>query len=164
MNDRDANGSAWTLNSLREYLLRVVADLAAKVQQFGEQQDKAVQAALVAQEKAVQAALAAADKAVAKAEEGAQRWQESANEWRGAMSDRERSFLPRPEFAQAVVSLDAAIAEIKERLTRIEGTAFGMASQKAETHGNSALVVTAIGVGVSLVSLAMLAAALIVKG
>ncbi len=114
MNDHDANGNIWTLHSLREYLLRVVADLAAKVQQFGEQQDKAVQAALVAQEKAVQAALAAADKAVSKAELQADNWRQSANEWRGAMNDRERTFVPRTEFEQAIVTLKEMVDKLEK--------------------------------------------------
>ena len=50
------------------------------------------------QEKAVQAALAAAEKAVLKKEEEVERWRQNANEWRGAMSDRERDFLTRKEF------------------------------------------------------------------
>lgn len=49
-------------------------------------------------EKAVRAALEAAEKAITKAEIENQRWREAANEWRGAMSDRERDFLTRKEF------------------------------------------------------------------
>ncbi len=52
----------------------------------------------VSQEKAVRSALDAADKAVGKAEEQTRQWQQASNEWRGAMNDRERLFLPRPEY------------------------------------------------------------------
>ncbi len=112
--DHQPNGREWTFHSLREYLLRVVSDLSAKQSQLADAQDKAVQAALVAQEKAVQAALAAADKAVLKAEEGAMRWQQSANEWRGAMNDRERTFIPRTEFNQAVETLGDKIEKLEK--------------------------------------------------
>lgn len=45
------------------------------------------------------AALAdAANKAVDKAENQGERWRQNANEWRGAMSDREHDFLSRKEF------------------------------------------------------------------
>jgi hypothetical protein len=50
------------------------------------------------QDKAVQAALAAAEKAVLKKEEEVERWRAAANEWRGALSDRERDYLSRREF------------------------------------------------------------------
>ncbi len=142
------NGSPWTLASLREYLLRVVADLATRQTQLAEAQDKAVQAALVAQEKAVQAALAAADKAVTKAEEGASDWRKSANEWRGAMSDRERDFISRNEYNQAMKALedkvDAStkatldkVSLIQEWITHTKGSQVG----HAETW---ALVVSAV--------------------
>ncbi len=63
---------------------------------------------------AIAAALAAAEKAVLKKEEEVERWRANANEWRGAMSDRERDFLTRKEFygivgtALTIVSLVAA--------------------------------------------------------
>src|SRR5688572_6075756 len=50
------------------------------------------------QERAVAAALAAAKEAVAVAEKNAEKWRESANEWRGAMNDRERQFPTRKEL------------------------------------------------------------------
>lgn len=62
------------------------------------------------QEKAVQAALASAEKAVDKAERQGERWRESANEWRGAMTDRERDFLSRKEFYSVVVTAVAVVS------------------------------------------------------
>lgn len=46
-------------------------------------------------EKAVRAALAAAEKAVSVAQTNAERWQANANEWRSAMTDRERNFFSK---------------------------------------------------------------------
>lgn len=71
--------------------------------------DKAVNAALAAAKEAVGAALAASEKAVDKAEGNAEKWRDSANEWRGAMSDREREFLTRREFYGMVGTLIALI-------------------------------------------------------
>lgn len=48
-----------------------------------------------AKEEAVKVALANAEKAVAVSERNAEKWRDSANEWRQAMTDRERNFLPR---------------------------------------------------------------------
>jgi hypothetical protein len=63
---------------------------------------------LASDAKAVEAALAAAKEAVAIAEQNSQRWRTNANEWRGAMSDRERDFLTRKEF-YAIVATAAAV-------------------------------------------------------
>ena len=49
-------------------------------------------ALLEAQDKAVKAALASAEKAVDRAEINAEKWRQNANEWRAAMTDRERNF------------------------------------------------------------------------
>jgi hypothetical protein len=67
--------------------------------------DKAVTTALAAAEKAVAAAQASSEKAIDKAERDAEKWRNNANEWRGAMSDREREFLTRREFYVMVGAL-----------------------------------------------------------
>lgn len=56
------------------------------------------EAILAEKDKALSAALASAEKAVLKKEEEVEKWRQNANEWRGAMSDRERDFLTRKEF------------------------------------------------------------------
>lgn len=75
-------------------------------------QEIAVDKALAAAKEAVVAALAASEKAVDKAEVSAERWRNSANEWRGAMSDRERDFLSRKEFYSIVATAVAVITLI----------------------------------------------------
>jgi hypothetical protein len=55
-------------------------------------------AILSEKDKAISAALAAQEKAAIVNKDEVQRWRDSANEWRGAMSDRERDFLTRKEF------------------------------------------------------------------
>ncbi len=64
------------------------------------------------QEKATLVALQAAEKAVDKAEAAAERWRNNANEWRGAMGDRERDFLTRKEFYAIVGTATAVIGLI----------------------------------------------------
>jgi hypothetical protein len=68
--------------------------MTALIDERGRQYDQRFQA----QEKAVVAALAAAKEAVTVAEVNAEKWRESANEWRGAMNDRERQFPTRKEL------------------------------------------------------------------
>lgn len=144
----DSSEHTWTFASLREYLLRVVSDLSQRQSQLADAQDKAVQAALVAQEKAVQAALAAADKAVAKAEENTRQWQISANEWRGAMSDRERTFVPRPEHAK---DIDA----MKDRLDRLESRTNVTTGIKQGSDAVIAWFFAAAGLSIGLVGIVL---------
>lgn len=79
-------------------------------------QEKAVGAALVAQEKAVQAALTAATTATNKAEINYTEWRQSANEWRAAMDDRERKFIPRDEYTAAHIALDDKVVTMNKSL------------------------------------------------
>lgn len=60
---------------------------------------------------ATKAALDSAQTAVNKAEAENRKWRDSANEWRGAMSDRERDFLTRKEF-YAIVATVATLLTI----------------------------------------------------
>jgi hypothetical protein len=81
-------------------------------------QEKAVQAALMAADKGVSAALASAEKAVDKAESSSEKWRASANEWRAAMGDREREFLSRKEFYSIVVTAVAVVSLILAFVSR----------------------------------------------
>jgi hypothetical protein len=94
--------------SLKEYIDRRFDD-----------QEKAVQAALLAADKGVSAALASAEKAVDKAEAGSEKWRASANEWRAAMNDRERDFLSRKEFYSIVVTAVAVVSLILAFVARV---------------------------------------------
>lgn len=91
--------------SLKEYLEALLAQIEKRYDQRFEDADKAVQAALASAKEAVQAALAAAEKATVLAASGADEWRKSSNEWRGAMSDREKNFVTRVEHDQIVASL-----------------------------------------------------------
>jgi len=77
---------------------------------------------------AIALALSAAEKAVTKAEAEALAWRQNANEWRGAMTDRERAFLPRTEHAQAVGAMNEKLGPVVERVAAIEGRFMAMAS------------------------------------
>jgi hypothetical protein len=133
------NGPVWTLESLKTYFERIIADQSTSINKQAEAQDRAVNAALVAQEKMTSAALASADKAVDKAEQGAEKWRESANEWRGAMSDRERTFITRAEFDQMNKSM-------KESIDRLESSVNTMSGNKAGRTETWAFLFGAIGI------------------
>jgi hypothetical protein len=96
--------------SLRDYIDTMFAE-----------KEKALQAALLAQEKAVSAALNSSDKAITKAEANAEKWRENANEWRGAMSDRDRELPSRREVETLVAGLAARLVIVEARQERIGG-------------------------------------------
>lgn len=73
----------WTIETLKEHFEKVLAE----------------------RDKAITSALQAAEKAVAVAEANAEKWRNQANEWRGAMTDREKNFITRREVWIAVVAL-----------------------------------------------------------
>lgn len=85
------------------------------------EKEKALQAALTAQKEAVSAALDAADKAVTKAEANAEKWRENANEWRGAMSDRDRELPSRREVESLVGGIEARLLVAEKKLERTGG-------------------------------------------
>jgi hypothetical protein len=70
------------------------------------------------QETAVKAALTSAEKAVKISEDNNQNWRSNANEWRGAMSDRERDFLTRKEF-YAIVGTAVSIITLVLLFTKL---------------------------------------------
>jgi len=130
--DTARSESSWTVDTLKDHLAALIietekrlheADIAADLrndQRFVAQQ-QAIQDALTAQKEATAAALAASEKAVAVAEVNAEKWRASANEWRGAMNDRERSLMPRPEAEAMYKSNAERIDALQSRMDRNEG-------------------------------------------
>lgn len=70
------------------------------------------EAILAEKDKAISAALAAQEKAAIVNKDEVQRWRDSANEWRGAMSDRERDFLTRKEFYTMIATAIAILGAL----------------------------------------------------
>jgi len=126
------SGSSWTVDTLKDHLIALIsetekrlkeADRAADLrndQRFDAQQE-AVKDALTAQKEATAAALASSEKAVMVAEVNAEKWRASANEWRGAMNDRERTLMPRPEAEAMYKSNAEKIDALQARMDRNEG-------------------------------------------
>ncbi len=81
---------------------------------------------LIEKDNALRAALAAAEKAVQKAEDNAQRWQENANEWRAAMTDKDKLLLTRTEFEGYKTMMTAAMSAERSRADKDEGKGLGL--------------------------------------
>jgi hypothetical protein len=96
--------SEWTVNNLKEHFEKILSE----------------------KDKAINIALAAAKEAVGVAETNAEKWRSNANEWRGAMTDREKTFMPRSEFEAYKTSAEKALTVEKDRgnNSQSRGTAF----------------------------------------
>jgi len=94
-----ANGSPkWTLDSLYEFLERLIRE-----------SDRRYNERFNAQERAVEAALLSARSAVEKAEAESREWRRGSNEWRDAMSDKDARFLTREEADARFMARDTRI-------------------------------------------------------
>jgi len=98
----------WTVETLREYVLALIATNDVKYRERFESSQSAINAAflaqqtamstaLTAQKLAIDTALAAADRAVTKAEMAAEKRFESVNEFRASLADQQRTLMPRSE-------------------------------------------------------------------
>lgn len=93
------------------HLLLEAAD--RRYEQRFDLQEKAVTVALASQEKAVSAALAAMEKAVLVAEGNSEKWRSNANEWRGAMDDREERMVMKEHLNPVINGLQKEVDELK---------------------------------------------------
>ncbi len=82
------------------------------------------------------------EKAVAKYAEDSEKWRQNANEWRGAMNDRERSLMPRAEAENSSQANADKIAALAARIDKNEGRTSGLMA--------IFLIVSAVGVLVAI--------------
>lgn len=94
---------------------------------------------LAEKDKAINIALAAAKEAVQVAEANSEKWRSNANEWRAAMTDREKTFMPRAEFETYKKTTAEALSVEKARADKGEGKSAGISS-------GLGIVITVIGV------------------
>lgn len=129
--ETEAQPSAWTIDSLRFYFERLIAESDKRYEQRFISQQEAIQAALAAQEKAVNAALIAADRAVIKAELAAEKRFEGVNEFRATLADQAATLMPRTEAESRIQAMAEKLADVTDRLNRSEGKGTGIASSWA---------------------------------
>lgn len=101
--------------SLKEYFTALMAE-----------QRRAVDAALASQDKMTSAALAAANLATDKSEATAEKWRVNANEWRGAMDDREIKFVSVETHGAEMASMRKEIENLKEYVIGQKAGSAGM--------------------------------------
>ena len=84
-------GGEWTIDTLREHIIALLVEMDLRNQQRFEAAEKASSIAL----------------------DESQRWHDAANEWRGAMNDRERMLMPRSEAEQRLSALAEKVDDLK---------------------------------------------------
>ena len=107
---RRADESGWTIDTVREHVLALLAAHDRRYETRFEQQEAAVSTAFLAQEKAVNAALASADRAVTKAETATENRLANINEFRAQQTELITTFMPRSEAEIRLHALSAKIA------------------------------------------------------
>jgi len=118
--------SAWTVDTLLAHIERRLDDLEKHVDAVINGNDDRYDQRFGDQQEAVKAALASAEKAVAVAEANAEKWRMNANEWRGAMDDREKNLMPRPQAEQADAANAEKISSLASRIDKNEGRTNGL--------------------------------------
>ena len=131
--ETEQNVSGWTVDTLRDFILRLIGEHDKRYEQRFLAQESAVQSALTAAEKAVNAALIAADRAVAKAEQAQERRNEATNEFRGQLADQAATLMPRREVETVLAALDARVKIIEGATERTSGRAAGSSESRAHT-------------------------------
>lgn len=81
----------WTVDTLREHQDRLLVEVTLRMQQRFEATERAVELAFAE----------------------SQRWRDAANEWRGAMSDRDRILMPRAETEKALTGIEEKIQDLR---------------------------------------------------
>jgi hypothetical protein len=128
-------------------------DLRDYVDAMFAEKEKALRAALTAQEKAVSAALESSDKAITKAEANAEKWRENANEWRGAMSDRDRELPSRREVESLFSGMDGRVQRLEQAAERKAGEADAVTDGREQRQITLGQLIAAAGVVVAAMSL-----------
>jgi hypothetical protein len=127
----DGHEPVWNVTSLKEFVDQRFTD----------------------QDKAVQAALLAAEKAVIKAENAANERFRSVNEFRTTLSDQTATFIPRTEADQRFVSLTDKITDLADRINTSEGSTTSQRDNKNDMYRAVATGVSVLGLIITLVVL-----------
>jgi hypothetical protein len=115
--------------------------------------DRRYEQRFAAQEAAVIAALAASEKANLLADANAERWRAEANEWRGAMNDRERGFMSRGESDAKWAAADARFIALKTQIDDLREDQQFLRGREKGLSLSASLVIGFIGVIASLVAI-----------
>lgn len=120
--------SGWAVDTLKEYFERRITD-----------QDKAVQAALIA-----------AKEAVIKAETATEKRFESVNEFRAQLADQSSTLMPRQEYSVQHKALEDRVTDLNDRMNKNDGAKQGSDITIGKIYAAIAAVGGVIGILVLL--------------
>lgn len=96
-------------------------------------------------EKQLLASIASAERAASILEQQAKEWRSSANEWRGAMQDRDQRLVPRDTYETGHTALEKLVDDLKDRLTRAEGIIAGGQAKVGDLRATVLIGLTLLG-------------------
>jgi hypothetical protein len=134
---------------VEEHLKELITALDQRYEQRFNDSQTAVLAALSAARTAVDAALSAAKEAVAKAEGASDKRFDGVDEFKNALSDQQRTLMPRSE--QETINKG-----ISDKITALEGRFTEQGGQKAGNKETLAYVIAALSLTISFVEAAVL--------
>lgn len=141
--------SGWTVDTLHEHVLRMVAEHDRRYEQRFEAQEHAIKIALdsvnrefhehlLQVERETQAAFKASEKAIDKAESSVERRLEGMNEFRAALSDSANKNLTRNEHETSTHALQDKIDVLAQSLTdKIDDVKTRVGAVEARTEGKT---------------------------
>lgn len=135
---------------LREYFERLLIEQEKQNSERFAAADKAVSAALAAQEKATAAAFAASKEAILKAEEAQRAYNTSHNDLARKMDEQNKGTMPRTETEARFRGLEEKISDLRTALGIGGATAIGASKVKDESRANIAVVVSILGLLVTV--------------
>lgn len=115
--------------------------------------EKQLVASIAGQDRALGAALAAQERAASILETQSQEWRTAANEWRGAMTDRDRLLVSRDTYDTAMTAQSKQLSDLTNRLTLAEGKAQGAASSTGLLLAVAGVIATVVGGVVAVLAL-----------
>jgi hypothetical protein len=105
---------AWTIKTLHRHLSLLIAE-----------SDRRYEERFKATEKLTDQAMDSAKEAVVKAELATEKRFDNANEWRDAMTDRDKLYVPREAFDAQANALSQKVQSLELRLEKQEGRTIG---------------------------------------
>jgi hypothetical protein len=106
--------TGWTVDTLHSHIIGIM-----------DEREKRSEAAIRFQKEAQEAALASAQKAIDKSEEDAKAWRQNANEWRAAMTDKDKLYLTKEMGDRRMDGLEKRLDEHQSKLDSSQGRSTG---------------------------------------
>jgi len=123
---------------LRKYIERVLSERDLRYNQIFKSNEIAVAAAFAAQEKSVAAAFDASEKAIIKSENAQNAYNARSNEFRSALDDQSKTFVPRTELMIHIKELSNLISAQAILITDLQkGSSAGEGENRATNNART---------------------------